>query len=60
MPRAIAVRSDFCGQQLRGLACRSENASQARQLLALAVISGDGTCSKATRPCWLSARLAGY
>jgi len=49
MPRAIALRSDFTGQQLRGLARRSKDASQARRLLALAVISDGGTRSEAAR-----------
>ena len=49
MPRAIALRPDFTGQQLRGLARRSKDASQARRLLALAVISDGGTRSEAAR-----------
>ena len=49
MPRAIALLSDFSGQQLRGLARRSKDASQARRLLALAVISDGGTRSEAAR-----------
>jgi len=49
MPRVITLRSDFTGQQLRGLARRSKDASQARRLLALAVISDGGTRSEAAR-----------
>ena len=49
MPRAIALRPDFTGQQLRGLARRSKDAAQARRLLALAVISDGGTRSEAAR-----------
>lgn len=49
MPRAIALRSDFTGRQLRGLARRSKDASQARRLLALAVISDGGTRSEAAQ-----------
>jgi len=49
MPRAIALRSDFTGQQLRGLARRSKDASQARRLMALAVISDGGTRSEAAQ-----------
>ena len=49
MPRAIALRSDFSGQQLRGLARHSKNALQARRLLALAVISDGGSRSEAAQ-----------
>ena len=38
MPNAIALRSDFTGAGLRGLARRRKDAAQARRLLALAVI----------------------
>ena len=47
MARAIALRSDFSGVQLRALARRSKDASQARRLLALAVIYDGGTRSEA-------------
>ena len=47
MARAIALRSDFSGVQLRALAHRSKDASQARRLLALAVIYDGGTRSEA-------------
>jgi hypothetical protein len=38
MGRAIALRSDFTGAELRRLARRSTDAGQARRLLALAAI----------------------
>ena len=49
MPRAITLRPDFTGLQLRGLARLSKDASQARRLLSLAVISDGGTRSGAPR-----------
>ena len=49
MPRAIALRSDFTSSDLRGLARRSRDASQARRLLALAVIYDGGSRSEAAR-----------
>ena len=49
MSRAIALRPDFTGQQLRGLARHSKDASQARRLLALAIIRDGGTRSEAAR-----------
>jgi transposase len=49
MPRAIALRSDFDAASLRRLARRSREASQARRLLALAVIYDGGTRSEAAR-----------
>lgn len=47
MARAIAFRSDFTGAQLRALARQSKDASQARRLLALAVIYDGGARSEA-------------
>lgn len=47
MARAIALRSDFSGAQLRALARQSKDASQARRLLALAVIYDGGARSEA-------------
>jgi transposase len=47
MPRAIARRSDFSATELRRLARRSKDASQARRLLALAAIYDGGTRSEA-------------
>lgn len=47
MARAIALRSDFTGTQLRALARQSKNASQPRRLLALAVIYDGGARSEA-------------
>ena len=49
MPRAIALRSDFTGVELRRLARRSKDAAQARRLLALATIYDGGTRSEAAR-----------
>ncbi len=47
MARAIALRSDFNATELRRLARRSNDAAQARRLLALAVIHDGGTRSEA-------------
>jgi transposase len=49
MARAIALRSDFTGAELRRLAPRSKNAGQARRLLALAAIYDGGTRTEAAR-----------
>ena len=49
MARAIALRSDFTGAQLRALARQSKDASQARRLLALAVIYDGGARGEAAR-----------
>jgi transposase len=49
MARAIALRSDFTGTELRALARQSKNASQARRLLALAVIYDGGARSEAAK-----------
>ena len=49
MPRAIALRSDFNGVELRRQARRSKDAAQARRLLALAAIYDGGTRSEAAR-----------
>jgi transposase len=49
MPNAIALRSDFTGGDLRGLARHSKDAAQARRLLALAVIYDGGTRSEVAR-----------
>lgn len=49
MARAIALRSDFTGVELRRLARRSKDAAQARRLLALAAIYEGGTRSEAGR-----------
>ena len=49
MARAIALRSDFNAAELRRLARRSRDASQARRLLALAAIYDGGTRSEAAR-----------
>ncbi len=49
MPRAIALRSDFSAPDLRRLARRSEDAAQARRLLALAAIYAGGRRSEAAR-----------
>jgi hypothetical protein len=49
MARAIALRSDFTGAQLCALARQSKDASQARRLLALAVIYDGGARSEAVR-----------
>lgn len=49
MARAIALRSDFNGVELRRLARRSKDAGQARRLLALAAIYDGGTRSEAAR-----------
>ncbi len=45
MPRAFALRLDFSATDLRRLAKRSKDASQARHLLALAAIYDGGTRS---------------
>ena len=47
MPQAIALRLDFSATDLRCLARRSEDAAQARRLLALAAIYDGGTRSEA-------------
>ena len=47
MACAIALRSDFTGPDLRRLARGSKDASQARRLLAMAVIYDGGTRSEA-------------
>jgi transposase len=47
--RAIPLRSDFTGVELRRLARRGKGAAQARRLLALAAIYDDGTRSEAAR-----------
>ena len=47
MPRAIAMRLDFSAADLRRLARRSKDASQARRLLALAAIYDGGTRTEA-------------
>lgn len=49
MGRAIALRSDFTGAELRRLARRGKDAGQARRLLALAAIYDGGTRSEAAR-----------
>jgi len=49
MARAIALRSDFTGVELRRLARRSKDAGQSRRLLALAAIYDGGTRSEAAR-----------
>lgn len=49
MARAIALRFDFNGVELRRLARRSKDANQARRLLALATIYDGGTRSEAAR-----------
>ena len=49
MARAIALRSDFNGVELRRLARRSKDAGQARRLLALAAIYDGGMRSEAAR-----------
>jgi transposase len=49
MARAIALRSDFGGADLRRLARQSRDASQTRRLLALAAIYDGGTRSEAAR-----------
>jgi transposase len=49
MAAAIALRSDFTGADLRHLARRTEDASQARRLLALAEIYDGGSRSDAAR-----------
>ena len=46
MPNAIALRSDFTGAGLRGLARRRKDAAQARRLLALAVIYDGGGAAR--------------
>ena len=49
MARAIALRLDFTGAQLRGLARHCRDASQARRLLALAVIYDGGARHQAAQ-----------
>lgn len=49
MSAAIALRSDFTGPDLRRLARRTEDARQARRLLALAEIYDGGSRSDAVR-----------
>ena len=49
MAAAIALRSDFTGPDLRHLARRTEDARQARRLLALAEIYDGGSRSDAAR-----------
>jgi transposase len=49
MAAAIALRSDFTGPDLRRLARRTEDARQARRLLALAEIYDGGSRSDAAR-----------
>jgi transposase len=49
MARAIALRPGFSATELRRLARRSKDASQARRLLALAAIDDGGTRSEAAR-----------
>ena len=49
MPNAIALRPDFDGSVLRGLARRSKDAAQARRLLSLAVIYDGGSRTEAAR-----------
>lgn len=49
MGTAIAVRSDYSADDLRGLARRSDDADQTRRLLALAVILDGGSRSEAAK-----------
>lgn len=49
MARPIALRPDFSAAELRRLARRSKDATQARRLLALAAIYDGGTRSEAAR-----------
>lgn len=49
MPLAISLRADFSASDLRRLARRSQSATQARRLLALAAIYDGGTRSEAAR-----------
>jgi transposase len=49
MARAIPLRSDFTGVELRRLARRGKDAAQTRRLLALAAICDGGTRSEAAR-----------
>jgi transposase len=49
MAAAIALRSDFTGPDLRRLARRTQDAKQARRLLALATIFDGGSRSDAAR-----------
>lgn len=49
MPLAISLRADFNASDLRRLARRSQSATQARRLLALAAIYDGGTRSEAAR-----------
>jgi len=50
MPRAIAPRLDFSETDLRQLARRTKDASQARRLLALAAIYGGGPRTEVNSP----------
>jgi hypothetical protein len=49
MPRAITLRSDFTASDLRRLARLSNDAPQARRLLALAAIYDGGKRTEAAR-----------
>ena len=49
MAAAVALRSDFTGPDLRRLARRTQDAKQARRLLALATIYVGGSRSDAAR-----------
>lgn len=49
MGAAISLRADFDAEGLRRLARKSNHASQARRLLALALIYGGGSRSDAAR-----------
>ena len=49
MPLAISLRADFNASDLGRLARRSQSASQARRLLALAATYDGGTRSEAAR-----------
>jgi hypothetical protein len=49
MGKAIVLRADFDGRQLRQLARRTKNANQGRRLLALAEIYDGGSRSRAAR-----------
>ena len=49
MAAAIALRSDFTGSDLQRMARRTQDAKQARRLLALATIYDDGSRSDAAR-----------
>ena len=49
MARALALRSNFTGPDLRSPARGSKDTSQARRLLSLTVIHDSGTRSEAAR-----------